>query len=301
MTVFSLKLLAIFSMLIDHTGYFLMARGLANPSLYTLMRSIGRMAFPIYAFLLVNGFCKTSSRARYLSRLILFAALSQIPFTLVFSSSNYSLPVPSFSAAPVYAPLLFIAAGLLACAAWYFCVRRDASVLVLVLALVLAEFRLTIGGVRLLNRSLNIFYTLSLSLALLCLLDAVRERRLSWPRLALCAAALLSLMLLLLPNSDYDTKGLALILALFLLSRSRYAQALAICLWGMYEYLHLFVSIPRLVFVCLAALCAAFYNGRRGRPVKLGFYLVYPAHLLLLAAVNFLLLFLSARAALPLP
>ena len=79
MSVFTLKILALTAMIIDHTGYFLRANSLIAYDPYNLMRAIGRIAFPIYCFLLVNGFDKSSNRRRYLSRLLLFAALSQIP------------------------------------------------------------------------------------------------------------------------------------------------------------------------------------------------------------------------------
>ena len=95
MTVFALKLIALASMIVDHTGYFLGSNALVSGDVYTLLRAVGRTAFPVYAFLLVNGFQKTSDRRRYLSRPMLFAVLSQIPFTLVFASENYRSVVPS--------------------------------------------------------------------------------------------------------------------------------------------------------------------------------------------------------------
>ena len=75
MSVFTLKILALTAMIIDHMGFFLRANNLVAYDIYDLMRAIGRIAFPIYCFLLVNGFDKTSSRRRYLSRLVLFAVL----------------------------------------------------------------------------------------------------------------------------------------------------------------------------------------------------------------------------------
>lgn len=82
-----LKMIAMVSMLIDHSAISLVspAFGLGRQfyGLYLAMRAVGRLAFPIYGFLLVEGFLHTKNRRRYLSRLIFFAVISEIPFDLV--------------------------------------------------------------------------------------------------------------------------------------------------------------------------------------------------------------------------
>lgn len=77
---FSLKLLALFTMTLDHTAAVLGRESLG--SLYRPLRDAGRLAFPIYCFLLVEGYCHTRDLRRYLGRLLLWSAVSEIPFDL---------------------------------------------------------------------------------------------------------------------------------------------------------------------------------------------------------------------------
>lgn len=71
----TLKLIAIITMLIDHIG------GILFPQ-YIFLRIIGRLAFPIFCFLLVEGFLHTHNVSHYALRLGLFALISEIPFDL---------------------------------------------------------------------------------------------------------------------------------------------------------------------------------------------------------------------------
>lgn len=82
MSTFALKLIAIITMLIDHVAAFLINQE-TNPELWLVMRSIGRLAFPIFSFLIVEGFYHTKDIKKYLIRLGAFALISEIPFDMV--------------------------------------------------------------------------------------------------------------------------------------------------------------------------------------------------------------------------
>lgn len=95
-----LKLIAVLAMLTDHVAAFVLAYykpaltpfisiGSHELSLYRLMRIAGRIAFPIFCFLLVEGFLHTSDRRRYGRNLLIFAFISEVPWNLLHSGSLF--------------------------------------------------------------------------------------------------------------------------------------------------------------------------------------------------------------------
>ena len=103
-TGLTLKVFAVITMLIDHIGvgiisYVMLKDNYAllysDPikyaklnNLYLICRTIGRSAFPIFCFLLAEGFVHTKSRIRYVLNLIVFGLISELPFDLALITLN---------------------------------------------------------------------------------------------------------------------------------------------------------------------------------------------------------------------
>ncbi len=283
-TVLTLKLIALCSMIIDHVGFFLYPRFAPYP-VVRILRAIGRLAFPLYAFLIVNGFDRTRDVKRYLTRLCRFAVISQIPFVLAFDFGVAVEPGPAFALTGPWpaGELVLIAFVALV---WLMTVRRDASVLWPVLALALAVIRVRVSYVTLLWEDMNVFYTLALGLACVSILDRALKPRRDIRLLLLQAGALTSAFLIIRGTADYRYLGVALIIALSLCRDRRPSQALLIVMWASVEYLLGLMRLDYFLFGAAAALPVLLYSGRQGRPLKPFFYWIYPVHLLTLGLLN---------------
>ena len=91
-----LKLIAILSMLIDHVNKALIYPNLvSNDGVLTTVSNIfdiiGRIAFPLFCFLLVEGFFKTRSRKKYLLNLLIFGVISEVPFDMFTTASFFNM------------------------------------------------------------------------------------------------------------------------------------------------------------------------------------------------------------------
>ena len=79
---FTLKVMAMIFMVIDHVGLIFFPHEI-------MFRYIGRLSFPIFCFLIVEGFYHTCNVYKYMGRLLLFAFISEYPFDLMVSGTGF--------------------------------------------------------------------------------------------------------------------------------------------------------------------------------------------------------------------
>ncbi len=73
----ALHVMAMAFMLVDHMWATVLA--------YPWMSCVGRLAFPIFAFMIVEGFKHTSDLKKYMKRMLIFALIAEIPYDLMYA------------------------------------------------------------------------------------------------------------------------------------------------------------------------------------------------------------------------
>ena len=106
-------------MVIDHAAVGLieqseLASGVAWSLCGTAMRLVGRVAFPLFAFMIAEGAAHTRDRRRYALRLLLLAVISEIPFDLV-AGGTWLFPADQNTVFTLLLGLLAVWAGDLIC------------------------------------------------------------------------------------------------------------------------------------------------------------------------------------------
>lgn len=95
-----LKLVAMITMLIDHVGKIFFPK-------YYIMRIIGRMAFPIYAYCIAAGCVFTRNHLKYITRLVALGLIAQPFYVVAMGHTNASMYTVSFSENPIGAVVNF--------------------------------------------------------------------------------------------------------------------------------------------------------------------------------------------------
>ena len=89
----ALKVIAVVSMTIDHIAYYILDQqlGMGDTWFYETMRCIGRFAFPIFAFLIIEGYYHTRHVGRYMAALLVTAIVAEIPWHLLGNEGSHNV------------------------------------------------------------------------------------------------------------------------------------------------------------------------------------------------------------------
>lgn len=271
---------------------------------YLIMRMIGRISFPIYCFFIVEGYKHTRSKLKYLIRLLVFAVISEVPFDLaIFGTPFY----------PLYQNVYFtLAIGL--AMIWGIDeltsreLRRPLNILLMigacitssfVLAGMLMRFGLSFFASAIDEMSNDerqrivstVFVSLWILIALAVLVMLLLVRRTDRDRFIkmskVIAVAGLACILadqsdVLGSMSDYGAMGIITILILYLLRERKTLSSVWACAFlsiSQFSEITGFAAVPLI----------RAYNGERGNYNKYFFYILYPAHLLILGLAMILI------------
>lgn len=201
----ALKVIAVLSMVIDHLALYFMESG---TPVYEVMRSMGRIAFPVFAFLIAEGYTYSKDRTWYFIKLLGFAFISEMQ--------------------------------------WYLLNGADGTH--------------------------NVMFTLALGALAIGVFDKLKERK------PFCICMILFVMAYAYwIGADYEWRGILMIILFYMLRQNRAAQLL--------------LAFPLMMHygttgALLACAVLFLYDGTRGFAkgwiARLGFYLFYPIHLLVI-------------------
>lgn len=283
----TVKITAVTAMIIDHAaavillrvlladGYVNMAQEGAIYAVYQIMRGIGRVGFPVFCFLLVEGFQRTRDVRKYALRLAAFALVSELPFDLAVCGQF------SWRAQNVYFTLFL---GLFVLCAFRFFEKtmlpKAAGVLFVITgALAPAIYcgmltRYSFSGTfeERAGRLGLVFLVTAVMLALYrSLRGAVRLQR-------LCGSITILMFVMYLADfmmTDYSGMGVLTIAVMYVFRKRKTLAMAAGCV------VLTAMSLGEMP-AFLGVIPIALYNGKRGLKLKFFFYAVYPAHLLIL-------------------
>ena len=203
----ALKLIAMAAMVIDHVALIFFYNNPEYSKSYVLMRTIGRISYPVFAFLIVEGYLHTHDFGRYAKRLLYFAVISEIPWQLINHDGSH-----------------------------------------------------------------NVLFTLLAGLFVMYMIDHWHTTNIN-----ILLFAIVTGVLLIYFHTDYDCRGLLLILVFYLFKKDPFLQTI----FGI-----LVMSFYGIRGALIAFLIINAYNGHRGfiqgDMGKYLVYLIYPCHLFIL-------------------
>lgn len=297
MSITAIKLIALVTMIIDHIGYVfgsLEGWRIIPTDYATLFRVIGRIAFPLFSFSIVNGWKYTKNKSKYLTNLSICAILSQIPYTLVFHPAAYGVQTGDAFSINIYADLaLFL---VIAIVILLFCIRFKicktlVQLIQIMLSFVFAMILIKIDYNWILADQLNVIYTFLIGLMYIYCFEKMKTRDCMWYDYTLMILSLILITLFIGLRCDYGNygMGLILVLAIYLSNNNKNVQLIVVILWGLLFYGLILNKIIYILPVVISAFVILKYNNNKPVSFKKLFYISYPLHLFVLGIINLII------------
>ena len=238
MSSFVLKIIAIITMFCDHFGDAFIGH-------YSFLNLIGRIAFPIFAFQISEGYIHTKNLKKYMLRLGIFALISQIPFIL-FIHKHVN---PTSTALNVFFTLFL---GLLAIFLYDFIIKLFEK-----------NMNVTTAIKRNFNKYIDKIIGIILVLIIAYIAEILNTDYGFWG------------VIIIFIFYVFKTHKIMLVLTYILLCILKFITPIIESNYNLiYIGMALFTILP-IIFIIL-------YNGKQGKKIKYFLYLFYPLHLILL-------------------
>jgi hypothetical protein len=271
-----LKLLACLFMLLDHIGYYF--SGYLPDELVFILRSVGRLAFPIFAWSVARGYKRTSHPLWYFIRMSLFATLTQVIF--IFIHRMAGLPYNGMNVLVTFSLAIVLLAGfqmaLHSMRDMIASLRPISPTPQTLPCATRYDVRVNIGGIELDRR-------IGLPLGVLMMLAALAAAHVLDSDYGQYGYGLITVLLFyavhdLLPEKDFEKRALqGFILINLLFTAIRILTDSTSLYWAILQNLSI-LAVP----ICYAR----FDEPRPSVWIKYSFYVFYPLHIVVLLLIR---------------
>lgn len=276
----ALKVIAIILMIIDHFGSVFCTPG---TELYAVTRLIGRLSFPIFAFLIVEGFLHTRNVWKYILSLLIFAVISEVLFDLMASGTvfniHYQNVLFTFAVSVLMLKIISYTETKKICNKMHIFVVTFAYALAFMTVTVCMYKSFPAKGIEKDNFIILGAGILGIIFMIIHLYRVGYEITVKrgYVLLTVSVTVLISIYL----NFDYSWAGVLAILLMYKLRGDTMLAYFIACTF-------LFLMNRSEVTSYLGYIFINMYNGTRGKGNKYLFYLSYPLHILILLIIFYL-------------
>lgn len=277
MSSFILKMIAVITMLMDHSGDALIGN-------FSWLNIVGRIAFPLFAFQLVIGYRHTHNLKKYMLRMLIFAAISQAPFSILNKKVDPTI-------LNIFVTLFF---GLAVLALYDMYIELHGNKYFLFLKNkkripILSKTKEVIPkneSKNIISKNKVLFFNIVkfiYIILIIILCQAINTDYGSWGILLILLIHIFYPYQTKIVDKQYSSikqvkvskySVMSFLMIMFGMSLLKYVDLIGVIKTYNVIYLTIFTFIPSILMLL--------YNGKKGKECKMFFYIFYPAHLIIL-------------------